>query len=226
MKKKAVVTITAAAMAFGIVAGASAAPVLEKISAQLNWSIKFQVNGKEWKAQDSAGNKLAPIIYGGTTYLPVRAVADALGTAVEYDSKNDTIYLGEKSSTTPITSEKIKLSYSSMSTKDKQYTVQGGVDYGSGIVFDELNSAAKSFELQPENKYQKLDLKVFVLDIEGEIEVKVYDDSDTVLKHVTLSSQDKIQDISVDIGGSKSIRIEGKTPVFDKGKIFVTGNYR
>ncbi|RJG20619.1 copper amine oxidase [Paenibacillus thiaminolyticus] len=226
MKKKAVVTITAAAMAFGIVAGVSAAPVLEKISAQLNWSIKFQVNGKEWKAQDSAGNKLAPITYGGTTYLPVRAVAIALGTAVEYDSKNQTIYLGEKSSTTPITSDKIKLSYSSMSTKDKQYTVQGGVDYGSGIVLDDLNSAAKSFELQPENKYQKLDLKVFVLNVEGEIDVKVYDDSDIVLKHVKLSAQDKIQDISVDIGGSKSIRIEGKTPVFDKGKIFVTGNYR
>lgn len=226
MKKKAVVTITAAAMAFGIVAGVSAAPVLEKISAQLNWSIKFQMNGKEWKAQDSAGNKLAPIIYGGTTYLPVRAVADALGTAVEYDAKNQMIYLGEKSSTTPITSEKINLSYSSMSTKDKQYTVQGGVDYGSGIVLDNLNSASKSFELQPEKKYQKLDLKVFVLDIEGTIDVKVYDDSDTVLKHVTLSSQDNVQDISVDIGGSKSIEIEGRASLFGKGKIFVTGNYR
>ncbi|MBG9794091.1 copper amine oxidase [Paenibacillus dendritiformis] len=226
MKKTAIVTITAAAMAFGVVAGVSAAPVLEKISAQLNWSIKFQVNGKEWKAQDSAGNKLAPIMYGGTTYLPVRAVADALGTAVEYDAKNQMIYLGEKSTTVPIISEKIKLSYSAMSTKDKQYTVQGGVDYGSGVVLDDLNSAEKSFELQPQNKYQKLDLKVFVLDVEGEINVKVYDDNDTVLKHVKLSGQDKVQDISVDIGGMKSIRIEGKTPVFDKGKIFVTGTYR
>ncbi len=37
-----------------------------------------------------------PFIYEGTTYLPVRDVAKAVGKAVEWDGKTNTVYLGAK----------------------------------------------------------------------------------------------------------------------------------
>jgi predicted porin len=95
LKKQAIFALTAAAVLFGAAAGASAAPVLEKISAQLNWSTKFVVNGQAW-TPESNGEKLAPIIYNNTTYLPIRAVSQALDVAVTWDAETQTVYLGEK----------------------------------------------------------------------------------------------------------------------------------
>lgn len=57
--------------------------------------IKIIVDGHELNPTDVNGNKVEPIIYNGTTYLPVRAVANALGKAVYWDGPNYTVYLGE-----------------------------------------------------------------------------------------------------------------------------------
>ena len=57
--------------------------------------IKIVVDGKELHPTDAQGNSVEPMIYNGTTYLPVRAVANALGKAVYWDGPNFTVYLGD-----------------------------------------------------------------------------------------------------------------------------------
>lgn len=57
--------------------------------------IKIVVDGKKLNPVDAIGNIVEPFIYNGTTYLPVRAVADALGKAVYWDGPNYTVYLGQ-----------------------------------------------------------------------------------------------------------------------------------
>ena len=57
--------------------------------------IKIVVDGQKLNPTDVNGNKVEPIIYNGTTYLPVRAVANALGKAVYWDGPNYTVYLGQ-----------------------------------------------------------------------------------------------------------------------------------
>ena len=57
--------------------------------------IKIVVDGQKLNPTDVNGNKVEPIIYNGTTYLPVRAVANALGKAVYWDGPNYTVYLGD-----------------------------------------------------------------------------------------------------------------------------------
>ena len=56
--------------------------------------ISIVVDGKKLNPTDAQGNKVKPIIYNGTTYLPVRAVANALGKAVYWDGPSTTVYLG------------------------------------------------------------------------------------------------------------------------------------
>ncbi len=56
--------------------------------------IKIVVDGQKLNPTDVNGNKVEPIIYNGTTYLPVRAVANALGKAVYWDGPEYTVYLG------------------------------------------------------------------------------------------------------------------------------------
>ncbi len=57
--------------------------------------IKIVVDGTKINPTDAGGNKVEPMIYNGTTYLPVRAVANAIGKAVYWDGPNYTVYLGD-----------------------------------------------------------------------------------------------------------------------------------
>lgn len=124
MKKKLIITLSSFTLLGGMAIGAGAAPILEKITANLNWGINYSISGKTWSPVDQNGKKLAAITYNNTTYLPVRSVGEALGVAVDYNNSSQTLMLGEKSDTTPITSEKIEVKHDSFVTKDKQFTVQ------------------------------------------------------------------------------------------------------
>lgn len=65
-------------------------------SAELLYSnIKVIVNGKQADLKDAQGKTVEPFIIDGTTYLPVRAVANALDKAVSWDGATRTVYLGK-----------------------------------------------------------------------------------------------------------------------------------
>lgn len=55
--------------------------------------IKIEINGKLIELKDAKGNKIEPFIYEGTTYLPVRAVAESLGMEVAYVETTNTVKL-------------------------------------------------------------------------------------------------------------------------------------
>ena len=48
-------------------------------------SIKILVNGEEFKPKDANGNDVMTFTYNGTTYAPLRALAEAYGLEVGYD---------------------------------------------------------------------------------------------------------------------------------------------
>lgn len=67
----------------------------------LNDSISVVINGTVFSAKDPQdGSAYVPITYKGRTYLPLRAVAEAVGLPVEYDVNTKTAYLGTKPNTT------------------------------------------------------------------------------------------------------------------------------
>jgi len=55
--------------------------------------IKISLDGVEVKPSDANGNYVEPFIIDGTTYLPVRAVANALGIDVEWDGNTKNVVL-------------------------------------------------------------------------------------------------------------------------------------
>ena len=56
-------------------------------------NIKVMINGKEVTPTDANGNAVEPFIINGTTYLPVRGVASALGMNVGWDDTTKTVTL-------------------------------------------------------------------------------------------------------------------------------------
>lgn len=58
--------------------------------------IKIVVDGNEVTPKDVNGNLVEPFIIDGTTYLPVRALANALGEDVSWQQSTSTVYIGEQ----------------------------------------------------------------------------------------------------------------------------------
>ncbi len=64
-------------------------------------NIKIYINGGEIVPKDATGNVVEPFIMNGTTYLPVRAISNALGKDVEWDGATQSVYIGKKDQTKP-----------------------------------------------------------------------------------------------------------------------------
>lgn len=59
-------------------------------------NIKILIDGLEYQPDDGNGNPVEPFIYNGTTYLPVRAIANAFDKDVDWEPQTSTITLGSK----------------------------------------------------------------------------------------------------------------------------------
>lgn len=66
---------------------------MQEIIAYLNYSINIVVDGETKELKDAQGNRVYPISYNGTTYVPIRAVSTLLGADVKWDSVHGNIVL-------------------------------------------------------------------------------------------------------------------------------------
>ncbi len=68
-------------------------------------NIKIFVDGTQIEPKDVNGTKVEPFIYNGTTYLPVRAVGEAIGKDVVWDAETNSVYLTEPKKTETLDEE-------------------------------------------------------------------------------------------------------------------------
>ena len=94
-------------------------------------NIRICVDGVEMTPRDSAGQVVEPFIYNGTTYLPVRAVGEAVGKEVTYDGSTSTVYLG-KSGTTKYIGQQIEAYQTDSWVHEGTYKM-GGNDYVNSL---------------------------------------------------------------------------------------------
>lgn len=114
--KKSIVSLVVLGMTLSGAVGVYAGTNMQKITAYLNHSIGFKVNGVAYHPTDLNGKPIAPITYQNTTYLPVRAVADALNVPVEYNVKSGQVLIGTKPSTSEV--EVVEVKYSATQVKE------------------------------------------------------------------------------------------------------------
>ena len=71
-----------------------------KVTQELEYrNIKVSLNGKTLDLRNAAGEKVEPFMFNGTNYLPVRALAEALGLRVSWDDANATVVLSTPAET-------------------------------------------------------------------------------------------------------------------------------
>lgn len=90
--------LTALVLALALVGAFSlvsyAANGLQEISAYLNSNITVKLDGETKTLTDATGARTYPITYNGTTYVPLRSVANLLGIDVNWDQDTQTVLLG------------------------------------------------------------------------------------------------------------------------------------
>ncbi|MFD1883938.1 hypothetical protein [Paenibacillus wenxiniae] len=231
MIKKGTALLVTATLTLGIGTGAIAATSLQPIRAYLNSALSFNVNGTAAQLTDANGKKVLPITYNGTTYLPVRAVGQLMDIPVNYNSANSSISIGNGStsggntgggSTTTPSSSKPTLSQlgstamesSELRTKDPAKTVYKGKDYKEVYINDKPESY-RDFQIMTDNKYSTLHLEMALLS--GNQKINIYDGDRTVLKTVSLSADQGMTSVDVDVKGVKSVFVESTD--YDPGSV-------
>jgi hypothetical protein len=89
-KKVFISSILATGLLCGAV-GAYASNGVSVVQAYLNSTIKFTVNGVSWTPKDANGNKISPLVYNGSTYLPAKAVGEAMNATVLWNGNSKTV---------------------------------------------------------------------------------------------------------------------------------------
>jgi hypothetical protein len=73
----------------------STLPSPSKVLAYHKPNVTLLYNEQELGFTDVNGTPVYPIIYGGTTYIPVRGVSELMGENIEWEAKNQIVFVGK-----------------------------------------------------------------------------------------------------------------------------------
>ena len=102
MKKNRLIQTTACAMALSAALTVSAFAAT-KVTATLRPDVTVRIDGVTCDFYNAQGKEVHPIIYNGTTYIPLRAVGELMGKNVNWDGTTGTASLGGTRTTGNVT---------------------------------------------------------------------------------------------------------------------------
>lgn len=155
------------ALLVGVVIPSLAAGSLTTLYNVKMGGIRIVVDGDEVHPTDANGNKVQPLIYNGTSCLPVRAVASALGKAVYWDGPTYTVYLGKmdgKLDYPTVMLEDLKTISSKDLVGDSNLIDNYGNTYGSGLwpYYYNRNGKELAYEYLLDMKYSRFKATLYV----------------------------------------------------------------
>ncbi|WP_219638612.1 stalk domain-containing protein [Cohnella sp. CFH 77786] len=190
------------ALFFSLTMNVVGAGNLTEVKAYLNTGIKVMLYGKRFEpVEPGSGTKLVPITYRGSTYLPMRAVAEAAGMKVTWDANTQTAYLGEAEGDIAAEINYIKASPEFTYNGDKTYRLASRtpdeLKTAAGTVFDfgYVTGGYRSVNLQVNANFEcdKFKAKFYAADSlsDEDLTIKITDENQVVVK------EQKVKDGSV-----------------------------
>ena len=177
-------------------------------------NIKIYVDGVKIDPKDANGNAVEPFIYNGTTYLPVRAVSEAIGKTVTWDGSTQSVYLGIVPGKTQNWMNVCKpYEYDhgkEYSANDNKHFVMSGNKYTNGFTLDACIYDLKSFALFNLNgKYSSLSFNVGHIDGTSKLngDLNIYLDGNLV-KSVPLTHDSGVKNVNIPLNGALHMKIE------------------
>jgi hypothetical protein len=221
-KSAVVITVLSVFLTFSLALNVSAASNLIEITAYLNSGIKMVLHGKSFEPKDATGSKTLPITYKGTTYLPLRAVAEAVGLKVGWNGNTQTVTLGNVEG--DVAKDKISYVYASpefgaaadryrLKSRTPEFLTAGdGTVFQSGYFGENQSSQSEYFNTNFE--YDKFKARIWVDEEKDEngdyISIEPYieftDENEIVVKKIE-AQWGKMVDVEIDIKDVKELRL-------------------
>ena len=232
MRKKVILSVLAVtAVVSSFIVGVIAADSIQNITAQINYGMTMRVNNQEWHPTETDGTEIRPIVYNDRTYLPVRAICDKLGVAVDYDANTQTVLIGENTVQTAPAEQAdteewtpyapgMDLIYGLETTYVDEHSIDtlreelnyGSETYNSGsfVMKSSLNNSKseslKIFELVTGRKYNIMKLSIYSTGTDRELTISNRDTGE-VYKVINVEAGVPMNDIEVDINGAFAVNV-------------------
>lgn len=209
MKRSKIIVLLVVVALFYTAGVGYAASNLTEIKAYLNGDIKFIKNGVNWRPTDDKGNEVLPIVYNGTTYLPLRVIANGFDVPVSYDGANRTVLLGSSNTALNFYSEQVKVENKALFLYDvinKQQLVFGGKQYNGAYAFTADYLESGSIKIDFGEKFNTLHL---VIVGKENLKFKVYNGNKQQLSDEISLVKGEVKEIDIDLQGSQHALIYG-----------------
>jgi len=226
MKKTSLIIVASVfILTVAISATAYAATSYTKTATLTYSGISVVLDGKQLSLTDATGKTVEPFVIDGTTYLPVRAISQALDLDVQWNGDSNTVYL----STAPMedsTSGKVVnmstleaysgegdfISAQSFMNRQEKYSPDNMLYAfaGESILGWTLKDVPTGYSVTYLLNGDYTALKVNAASIDGQGSTTfIFQDGDTMkeLKKVTLAPGDKPVELTIDVTGLDKLRI-------------------
>lgn len=226
IKKSIFAAVLALALSLGLVVGATANDK-KQIVAYEDYTIAIKMDGEIAIPTDVNGNRVYPVTYNGTTYLPIRAVSKLVGLEVDWDQANQTVLLGKPSDGVDLI-DTYKYYYQSFSgskqyqTADKQTTTISGINCSHwtevrfGSWWNKGDTSHVSYNI--EGKYKTLTFQYYA---EKDTKLRVLGDNDYLLFEADVKGGQLAKTATVDLLATSQLTFLGEDTGNDYFSIYI-----
>ena len=210
MKKRFLISlIVVLSLALGMGIGTVAAGGLETISAYLTYNTTVKLDGETQVMYDGNGDRVYPINYKGTTYLPIRAVSNMLGIDVNWDGATKTVLLGKTGETINFI-EDLAPYYSQGAwvcrTEDMRPVSIASKEYFSYLQYEIAAEAYYNLE----GKYTTLTFDIYS-DSNWDTNMLIYGDNDYLIAAIEVENHALPATYTIDVSGVQQLTFKGTT---------------
>ncbi len=103
-------------------------------------SVNIKIDGELFVPKNALGEVVEPFIENGSTYLPVRAMGDAVGKQVAFDAENYAVYIGKEPSEEDKRRDPFAIIGNNVYYQDEMYHISENFGDGleGGVVVEKL----------------------------------------------------------------------------------------
>ena len=214
--------------AFAVSGMAYARTGAEMIEAAYN-NVKIYIDGVLLDPKDADGNTVEPFVSNGTTYLPVRAIANAFGKDVNWDAETSSVMLGSRNydwldQMSPIDFETTGTrDRNTLATLEVESRMTDGTKCNRGLQFylyNDINGGVNENDDGTVECFYKVsylldnnysDFEGIVADLDhsgsGTAQIKFYGDGQLIYSSPIISTGTNTTDFKVDVSGVTTLQI-------------------
>ena len=221
--------LSALALCVGVVGTTAFAAnsITKKINATYR-GIRLTVDGQLVTPKDANGNVVEPFIYNGTTYLPVRAVGEALGKQVTWDGNANMVYIGEKPSSDGTYLLPSQTSFCAVyGENDHHVKLYGGTTAKTAVYFTDGAESYALYDLG--GKYKTISFDAAISDFNLALNAEdtsftIYVDGMPKLTIPRTYSMEP-QHVQLDVTGAQTVKVFKSGSMMDTDDSYIVANF-